>query len=77
MGIVRILVVVAIGFAIFWAWKRISELNQSSTPRVRNIQSVRCAQCGVHLAEYNAIPYRSEWFCSESHRNVKHPNQQQ
>lgn len=35
---------------------------------------VRCAQCGVHLPRSEAILSRDEFFCSNEHRRLHHPD---
>lgn len=37
----------------------------SKTP----VEMVRCAECGMHLPDFEALPGRGGHFCSAEHRN--------
>ncbi|WP_350325112.1 PP0621 family protein [Thiopseudomonas alkaliphila] len=69
MGIFRTILVFAIAFAIFIAWKKVTT-NRKPNHSVRNIQTVRCAHCGMHLAKSSALAYQAEWFCNRNHKDA-------
>lgn len=72
MGIVRfVAIIVVIGLLVHfvkrWRARRISSLRQRPLPGGK---MARCAQCGVHLPEGEAIVYRGLTYCSHAHLKV-------
>ena len=64
--------------ALFWAFgrrrdpsvrTRREEPGRPSAPRAGTPSMVRCAHCGLHLPEAEAVQDgEARWFCSEDHR---------
>jgi uncharacterized protein len=66
MGLFRLLLWIAIIFAIVWAWRRLTRPRQA--PRETGAQPmVRCAHCGVHIPRDHALSQAQDWYCSQAH----------
>ena len=70
----RILVLIAIGlllYVIIGNLLRRSRSNNQTQSRDTETM-VRCAQCGLHLAEREAIKKGDDYFCSTQHLEGYH-----
>lgn len=58
---------------VWWAWKKRSQDGQDgggdAPPRAPE-RMVRCAHCGVHLPESDAVVDGEQHFCNEAHRRA-------
>jgi len=68
MGLFRLLLWIAIIFAIVWVWRRLTR----PRPAPRDNQNgplpmVRCAHCGVHIPQDHALSQDQRWYCSQAH----------
>ncbi len=66
----RFVVLVA---AVWVAFLIIRQLLRSSStrptvPRSADKRMVRCARCGLHIPEDEALRHQQHYFCSEKHR---------
>jgi len=57
---------------VWWAWKkRAGEDRGGSDQKPRTPERmVRCAHCGVHLPESDALAADDAYFCNEAHRRA-------
>jgi len=58
---------------VWWAWKKRSQDGQdggSDAPPRAPERMVRCAHCGVHLPESDAVVDGEQHFCNEAHRRA-------
>ena len=61
--------------AVWWAWKHKDKGDgrtggsAPAEPRPPE-RMVRCAHCGVHLPENDALRAGGEYFCNDSHRRA-------
>lgn len=58
---------------VWWAWKKRAsddggERNDAAPPAPERM--VRCAHCGVHLPESDAVKDGELHFCNEAHRRA-------
>lgn len=68
MGLFRLLFWIALIAAAFWFWRRFTRKRQPAAPReARAANMVRCAHCGVHVIESEALPSEQRWYCSRLH----------
>lgn len=68
MGLFRLLFWIAIICAAVWLWRRFTRAQQSRrTPQDNPLPMVRCAHCGVHIPQANALPQEQHWYCSQAH----------
>lgn len=68
MGLFRLLFWVALIVAVVWLWRRL--MRKPAAPgntQQRTVNMVRCAQCGVHLPQGQALQEQNRWYCSRSH----------
>jgi uncharacterized protein len=71
MNLARLVIVAAVVWLAIYALRRIL---QYLTPQKKTAapgaakNMVRCAQCGLHLPESEAIADRGQHFCSQEHR---------
>ncbi len=70
MNLIRLLLL-ALGV---WLLTRVIKRYMASAKRMRNETPrvgtmVRCAQCGLHVPEADAIKYRDRYFCCAEHRD--------
>lgn len=66
----RLLFWIALITAAFWLWRRFkpgAEAQQSSPREDSPAPMVRCAQCGVHVPQQQALNENQRWYCSQAH----------
>jgi uncharacterized protein len=69
-----LLLVIALVFMLMGVKRRGPQQNQASRPGTgagpkASIEMVRCAECGLHLPESEALPGRGGQFCCAEHRS--------
>ena len=70
MGLFRLLFWIAIIFAAIWVWRRyISAPKRPRQPPREDEPApmVRCAHCGVHIPQTEALTQDQRWYCSQKH----------
>ncbi|ERI54415.1 PP0621 family protein [Pseudomonas sp. NPDC077186] len=68
MGLFRLLFWIAVIFAAIWIWRRF--VSKPKRPRPREDAAapmVRCAHCGVHVPQSQALSQDQRWYCSQAH----------
>ena len=71
MGLFRLLFWLAVIFAAFWLWRR---MTRKPTPKqTLATPMVRCTQCGVHVPRERAIFNDEHWYCSQAHLEQSSP----
>jgi uncharacterized protein len=72
MGRIFFFLLLAVAAYVAWQWLRRGNLagrSSDARPRVELPQQmVRCARCGLHLPQQDALPAGDQFFCSEEHR---------
>jgi uncharacterized protein len=70
MNLARLIIIAtAVWLAIYTLRRILRHLTPpqaTSTGSAKNM--VRCAQCGLHLPESEAVAYHGQYFCCEDHR---------
>lgn len=67
MGLRYLLLILAIAGAV-WIIRHLRRARPpESTPPVTGERMVRCAHCGVHLPESEALRRNDQYFCSRRH----------
>jgi uncharacterized protein len=70
MGLIRLIIIVFLGwllFRLFRHWQnRLSSKPTSSGEKIDTM--VKCAQCGVHVPQKSAIESNGQFFCCEEHK---------
>ena len=55
----------------FWLWRRFTRPTPRQQQRPQDEPSaspmVRCAHCGVHVPQTNALAHEQRWYCSQAH----------
>lgn len=70
----KYLIWIAVAAIIWWVWSkrkaaaRRRQRDDSPQPRAPE-RMVRCANCGVHLPESDAVIHGGEHYCSAAHRD--------
>ena len=65
----RLLMLVAIGAAVYWLFRSYGkEVSRQDKPVVEDM--VRCAHCGVHLPKGESVQAGGQFFCSAEHRDA-------
>jgi len=65
----RLLMLVAIGAAVYWLLRSYGkEVSRQDRPVVEDM--VRCAHCGVHIPRSESIASGKNFFCSTGHRDA-------
>lgn len=70
----KYLIWVAIAAILWWVWskrkaaERPRQSDASPSPRAPE-RMVRCATCGVHLPESDALIHGGQHYCSPAHRD--------
>lgn len=68
MGLFRLLFWIILIAAAVWLWRRV--MHRPAAPggqQQTTVNMVRCAQCGVHLPQAQALQNQDRWYCSRSH----------
>lgn len=57
---------------VWWAWKKraADDSGGNDAPPRMAERMVRCAHCGVHLPESDAVVEGDRHFCNEAHRRA-------
>ena len=67
----KYLILLGVVFGVIW-WIKLSRpssaKDKSSAPNDQPLNMVRCAHCGLHLPENEAIASRNAVYCSDAHR---------
>ena len=67
----KYLILLGVVFGVIW-WIKLSRptsaSNKSSAAHDQPLNMVRCAHCGLHLPENEAIQSRNAVYCSDAHR---------
>jgi len=71
--ILKIVLIAALIFITYTLLKRQSKRNhtlpsQPQSPSAQDVSTKRCAQCGVHLPEEEALAYQTLYFCCNEHK---------
>ena len=65
----RLLMLVAIGGAVYWLLRSYGKgVSRQDPPVVEDM--VRCAHCGVHIPRGESISSGGNFFCSAGHRDA-------
>lgn len=66
----RLLLLLAIGFIAYTLYKRISQDKTSSRQPAQppELPMKKCAYCGLHLPEQDALTYQTLHFCNDEHK---------
>ena len=72
MNVARLIIIaVAVWLAIHFLRRVLHYLNPSKTAPTESAKNmVRCAQCGLHLPESEAIAYQGRHYCCQEHRRL-------
>ena len=62
------LMLLAIAYVAYRWWLRATASRPSGPARGRVEQMVKCAQCGIHFPQNEAVLGESHHFCCEQHR---------
>jgi len=66
-------VVIALAVMLYRKWQSAGEVNTRTGDKAPSMK--KCAHCGIHLPEQDAIHSGNHFFCSEQHRLI-HEKQQ-
>lgn len=67
MGLFRLLFWIALIAAAFWLWRRLTQKKAPTTQQQGSLPMVRCAQCGMHVPQDQALQSQGRWYCSQAH----------
>jgi len=67
MGLFRLLFWIALIAAAFWLWRRLTRKKTPNAQQQGSLPMVRCAQCGVHVPQDQALQAHDRWYCSQAH----------
>lgn len=73
----KFLVLIAVLLVAFWFWRAARESARGEPPRgpaapkaePPRLEMVRCAICGLHLPESDAVRAQAVYYCSVEHLN--------
>ena len=70
MGLIKFILLLIVVFAAFTLWRQ-WQAGQAAKSRPPEPDQpplmVRCAHCGLHLPEKQALRQDGEWYCSRDH----------
>lgn len=68
MGISRLVILILLGLAAWWVWKKVKVLSAAANERLdQTTAMVRCRHCQLHLPQPEAVRHREDWYCSTEH----------
>lgn len=71
----RLLILIALLALAWWLWQRFTRLKrqpgQPSAPQAQPM--VRCAHCGTHVPQTEALAHDNRWYCSRAHLEQDNP----
>ncbi|MCW3147197.1 PP0621 family protein [Stutzerimonas stutzeri] len=67
MGLFRLLFWIALIAVAIWLWRRMVRKPVRRKPEPSALPMVRCAHCGVHLPQDQAVQDKERWYCSRAH----------
>ncbi|GAB4289771.1 MAG: PP0621 family protein [Thiohalomonadaceae bacterium] len=76
MNLIRLLVIAAVVWLAYVLFKRWLAEKQPPRPegeQRRQERMVKCAYCGVHVPESQALHRGNQSYCSPEHRDAHHP----
>lgn len=70
MGAFRLLVWGLLIFAVFWLGRRLLQRRPNAARRAEPAAApmVRCAHCGLHVPQAEALSSADRWYCCTAHR---------
>ena len=76
MGITRLIIIIGIIWLVWFFYKRfqqkIAERDRTASEKENQVSSVKkCAVCGVHVPEAEALEDNGLYFCCAAHKNKK------
>lgn len=73
----RLLFLIALFTLAWWLWRSFTRPKQVRPPAAPREQAmVRCARCGVHVPQTEALAHDNRWYCSREHLEQDTPPQQ-
>ncbi|MCQ4347567.1 hypothetical protein NGA35_09080 [Pseudomonas stutzeri] len=64
----RLLILIALLALAWWLWQRFTRPQRPRPPAPPEAQPmVRCARCGVHVPQAEALAHDDRWYCSRAH----------
>jgi uncharacterized protein len=64
----RILILIAIGLLLYVVISNLlRKIRQEESPQLNAEKMVKCAHCGLHILENEAIKSGQQYFCSQQH----------
>jgi len=72
MGLFRLLIIIFLIWLAYYFVRRMLLANQTKTGRKKpgKLENmVRCAKCGLHIPEQEAVKSHERYYCSETHRD--------
>lgn len=77
MGIIRLVVILVIGWLIYSLTRRwLASLQNKSGQRQEHIDTmIRCDQCGLHIPHNEAIQSAGKNYCSVEHKQLSEKSQ--
>lgn len=71
MMIVRLIILTALIGLIIFAYRKLTGIGQSAGQQAPQPSSMKkCAHCGVHLPETDAVKHDDLFFCSPEHKSA-------
>jgi len=65
----RLLMLVAIGVAVYWLFRSYGkDVSRQDSPAVEDM--VRCAHCGLHIPRSEGLQSGGNYFCGAEHRDA-------
>ena len=66
----KILLIIAAVWLVVFLLRRKLSAPRAENPTIREVRTVRCAHCGMHVPESEAVRSQGHDFCSLEHRNL-------
>lgn len=72
----RLLFLIALFALVWWLWRSLARPKPTRPPAAPKEQTmVRCAHCGVHVPQGEALAHDSRWYCCRDHLEQDHPTE--
>ena len=74
----RLLILIALFAVGWWLWRKLTrpapQQRPPATPAAQPM--VRCAHCGMHVPQREALTHDNRWYCSRAHLEQDVPRRQ-
>ena len=70
----RLLTLIALFVLAWWLWQRFTRPKKPRpSAAAKSLPMVRCARCGTHVPQGEALAHDNRWYCCRDHLEQDRP----